>query len=166
FRRAVEVEPRSGRSWLGLVQLGDATESDRRRMEARAAEGPFEDEEDRAALENALGLLDERRGDYAGAFAHFESSTAIVRGQRAYSKQDNEQSAEIAASWSRPDCENPDHQREPQHRKPIFVTGLARSGTTLVQEILAAHTAVNGGAEFGLAMQVEAMVGGFAPADF
>jgi len=166
FRRAVEVRPDSGRSWLGLVQTGKAGERDRQTMQALAAGHAFEDHEDHAALENALGLVEERQGDYASAFAHFARSTAIVRGQRPYSKADNEQSAGIAGSWRAHDPQARDDSRAPGKRKPIFVTGLPRSGTTLVQQILTAHSAVDGGAELGLAIQTEATVGGFSPADF
>jgi tetratricopeptide (TPR) repeat protein len=166
FRRAVSARPDSGRSWLGLVQAGEVSGTDRQAMQALASSHPFEDQEDQAALENALGLLEERRGEYAAAFAHFERSTAIVRRQRPHSMADNERSARIAASWLAPDLQPAEYQSLPPSRRPIFVTGLARSGTTLVQQILAAHSAVDGGAELGLAIQVEAMAGGFSPADF
>ncbi|MGV3554516.1 MAG: sulfotransferase [Croceibacterium sp.] len=165
FRRAVQLRPDSGRSWLGLAQLGEVSERDREKMLALATEGRFEDEEDRAALENALGLIEHRKGNHLAAFEHFEKSTSIVGRQRPYSKSDNEESARTAASWSRSNLANLDQREGGQGRSPILVTGLARSGTTLVQEILASHSCVKGGAELGLAMQIEAMVGGFAPAD-
>ena len=165
FRRAVEARPDSGRSWLGLVQAGKPGEDDRKAMQALAVGHPLEDQEDHAALENALGLLAERRGDYAAAFAHFDRSTHVVRGQRPYSKDDNEQSAQIAASWFASDMQASQTPSPRSTRKPIFVTGLARSGTTLVQQILTAHSGVDGGAELGLAIQIEAIVGGFAPPD-
>jgi len=166
FRRAVQALPESGRSWLGLAQIGKVGDADRATMKALAATGGFGDEEDRAALESALGLVEHGRGDYATAFDHFERSTAIVRHQRPYSAEDNEGSAAIAASWRASDLDLPADEVRHVGRSPIIVTGLPRSGTTLVQQILSAHSAVDGGAELGLALQVEAMAGGFSPADF
>jgi len=46
---------------------------------------------------------------------------------------------------------------------PIFVTGLPRSGTTLVEQIIASHSAVTGGGELGFAFsEMEAAMGGAA----
>jgi tetratricopeptide (TPR) repeat protein len=165
FRRAVASRPDSGRSWLGIAQIGNVKDADRATMEALAAKGGFEDEEDHAALENALGLVEHGRGDYAAAFRHFEQSTHIVRSQRPYSAEDNAQSAINAASWTASDFELLTEEQRAAPRTPIIVTGLPRSGTTLVQQILSAHSAVDGGAELGLALQLEAMAGGFSPAD-
>jgi hypothetical protein len=165
FRRAVNARPDSGRSWLGLVQAGAVSDTDRQTMQRLASGHTFEDREDHAALESALGLIEHGRGDYAAAFRHFERSTHIVRGQRPYSAEDNAQSAAIAGSWTATDFEQMGERRVTS-RSPIIVTGLPRSGTTLVQQILSAHGSVDGGAELGLAIQIEAMAGGFSPADF
>ncbi|MXO60426.1 hypothetical protein GRI89_12850 [Altererythrobacter salegens] len=165
FRRALKARPDSGRSWQGLAHFGTISDADYSAMRALANAPRFDDPEDHAAVENALGLVEHRRGNRADAFSHFEKSTNIVRQGRAYSAEENEQSAQIAGRWTAEEISCLAECPAAEARKPIFVTGLPRSGTTLVEQILAAHSAVDGGGELGLAMQLEAISDGFAPAD-
>ena len=165
FRRAIRARPDSGRSWLGIAQAGDVSDADRLAMLRLAASASIEDEEDLAAVENALGLVEHRRGNRAEAFAHFDRSTQIVRKARPHDRTDNERSAQIAGSWTAADISVLGQRPPDGSRRPILVTGIPRSGTTLVQQILASHSAVDGGGELGLTMQLEAIIGGFAPED-
>ena len=166
FRRAIQSRPDSGRSWLGIVQCGDVSDADRSAMLRLAASTSVPEEEDLAAVENALGIVEHRRGNHAEAFAHFDRSTRIVRKGRQHDRADNERSAQIAGSWTAADISALGQEPPEGSRSPILVTGVPRSGTTLVQQILASHSAIDGGGELGLTMQLEAIVDGFGPAEF
>ena len=166
FRRVLKAVPESARSWLGLAQMERLTEEDRRSIEALAASGAAKEQTDRAALEHVLALLAHRERDFATAFAHYRRSTEIKGETMKYQAQDNVASARIAAAWTSDSIGQHAQTAPESERKPIFLTGLPRSGTTLVEQILSAHSQVDGGGELGLAVQVEATVGGFAPSDF
>lgn len=166
FRRALKAAPDSGRAWLGLVQLGCTSERDEADLRRNARAVARAATEDRAAFAIALGLLEHAKDNYERAFAHYRDANDIERERYSYDVRDNEASAAIASSWAAADIANLAGQVAAPDRRPIFVTGLARSGTTLVEQILASHSAVDAGGELGLALQMEAIVGGFAPSDF
>jgi tetratricopeptide (TPR) repeat protein len=166
FRRALKAAPESGRSWLGLVQLGPIGRADETAMRDAAPAIRRAPVEDRAAYAIALGMLEHAAGHYPEAFAHYREANEIERERYTYDAADNEASAAIAGSWTAGEIAEFAAMVPAPVRRPLFVTGLARSGTTLVEQILASHSSVDAGGELGLALQLEAIVGGFAPADF
>jgi tetratricopeptide (TPR) repeat protein len=101
-----------------------------------------------SALEEAyfaLGKLNEALGDFDRAFEHYESAnTACSRGtdlerhlQEIHSIR-NFFSPEMLATVPRADNTS---------KRPVFIVGMPRSGTSLVEQILAAHPLVHGGGE-------------------
>jgi hypothetical protein len=150
------ARPQTGSAWLALVMavdvgrepaLGERIIAAERTMESAA---PAE----RAALHYALGEVHAKRHQHAAAFDAFargaQQMKAVVRFDRGGDRAEAAEavrgfsSARIAAIARR--------QSEPSGRA-IFVTGLPRSGTTLVEQILTSHGAVDSGAEMsGLAM--------------
>ncbi|NCP18562.1 MAG: sulfotransferase [Erythrobacter sp.] len=166
FRRVLRAVPESGRSWLGIAQMDRLTDQDEQAIRALVQNRSAQEQTDRAALEHVLALLAHRARDYATAFEHYRRSTAIRAETVRYDPQDNLASAKIASSWTAAAIARHAGDPQPPERQPIFLTGLARSGTTLVEQILSAHSGVDGGGELGLALQIEATVDGFAPQDF
>lgn len=165
LRRAVTALPESARSWLGLAQIGKVTQAEQHFLERLGASGNLRDRTDRAALEAALALFAHARKDYEAAFTHYTRSTQINREGARYSPRDNRESAAVSQLWSAAERERLADDAADATRQPIFVTGLPRSGTTLVEQIISAHSAVDGGGELGLAVQLEARADGFAPQD-
>lgn len=166
FRRALQASPLSGRSWLGIAQLGALAERDEaamRQLERSMVRAPIEDQ---VALAIALGKVEHESGNRSAAFAYFDKATEIDRQRFTYQPREMEASAEIARSWTAREIAEFAALAPAPPRRPLFVTGAARSGTTLVDQILAAHSKIDSAGELGLAIQIEAMVGGFAPEDF
>jgi len=86
----------------------------------------------------ALGIAAEQREDYETAYGHFHSANGIqtrLRPFRAEAYQhlvDGLVTSDAPAAGAAPATAS----------RPIFVLGLPRSGTTLVEQILAAHSSV------------------------
>ncbi|HEX4197911.1 MAG TPA: sulfotransferase [Caulobacteraceae bacterium] len=100
----------------------------------------------------ALGKALEDRGDYDAAFAAFAKANAMHRQAVAYDGQAFEARFQAIA-----DAFNPALferlKREgvgAQSDRPIFIVGMPRSGTTLVEQIISAHPDVNGAGEIDL----------------
>ncbi|WP_108882961.1 sulfotransferase [Anderseniella sp. Alg231-50] len=95
--------------------------------------------EDRARLGFALGLAHERNGDFAKAFRAVEEANSHAKPECFTKDQQLEKVAlGIAEHFTKARLA----QLAPAgnaSQKPVFVTGLPRSGTTLVEQMIASH---------------------------
>ncbi len=111
----------------------------------------------------ALGKACEDNQDYDKAWHYYHTGNQKQRMQVAHDPQELEiRQKEIIEVFSRKfleehaghGCEAPD---------PIFIVGLPRSGSTLVEQILASHSQVEGTAELSNLMQLAASIGRYRP---
>lgn len=112
----------------------------------------------RMGLHNQMGKLLDKKGRYADAFARFKAANSVHR----CTFDAAEHAAEvdrILENWSAPDfaaapvC-------APVSRQPLFIVGMPRSGTTLVEQILSSHPLVTGGGELAAIPQVAEQMSG------
>lgn len=90
-------------------------------------------------LRYALGKELEDIGDYDGAFAHLSRGAAVRRGHMRYSVSDDVEAMErIAATHDAAWC-TPARAAHPRGG-PIFILGMPRSGSTLLERMLGRHT--------------------------
>lgn len=159
---AVRHRPGWGPAWLtlaGAVSLADDPLAERLLADRAAAErqGPG----DLARYHYALGKLHVDRKDPDAAFAAYAQGARLLRGETPYSRSGNANNAQAAASgYPAGLIERLNAQVTLDTRRPIFVTGLPRSGTTLVEHILASHSEVAHGAELNIVQHVAVAVGG------
>jgi hypothetical protein len=100
-------------------------------------------------------------GDSAAAFRHLNEGNRMKRGVVAYSADATEKFfADVAAAFPPALLDRLAGQglRSPA---PIFVVGMPRSGTTLIEQILAAHPAIRGGGELRFMRSVVEQISDF-----
>jgi tetratricopeptide (TPR) repeat protein len=145
YRRAIAVQPGSGDAWRGLANIKTRalSDADRDALLAQLARKDIADA-DRVAMGHALGKLEEDHGRYPDAFAAVSAANARSRSSAPWSAQALRDyvAAALAATRSLPAPEDSTLGRE-----AIFIVGLPRSGSTLVEQILAAHADVEGASE-------------------
>jgi len=94
--------------------------------------------------EFALGKAYEDRKMFAQSFAHYESGNAIKRQQTRYSSTKQHQFVDHQiTTFSKEFSEKLAEQGHPDPA-PIFIVGLPRAGSTLLEQILASHSMVDG----------------------
>jgi tetratricopeptide (TPR) repeat protein len=89
---------------------------------------------DRSELSFALGKSFADLGDTASAFAAWKTANALRRGLTPYDEAATlEHFRNIAALFSAPVAQGP------EGRQPVFIVGMPRCGSTLIEQILASH---------------------------
>jgi hypothetical protein len=145
------VDPGSAHAWYTLSDLKRfvAADPDIGRMEALLASADARrlDLDDRVYIAFALGkaLLD--AGDADRAFAYLHAGNRLKRTSVVHDAQaDLDRSAAIVRSGSAALLQE-FAGRGDASELPIFIVGMPRSGTTLIEQILASHPAVHGAGE-------------------
>jgi hypothetical protein len=111
---------------------------------AEAAAAPLENQLD---LQFTLGKAHMDTGDAEKAFAHLDAGNRMKHATLAYDvREDAAQFAEIARSFGAGRLDRFSEGGDLSDR-PIFIVGMPRSGTTLVEQILASHPQVHGAGE-------------------
>ena len=152
LRRAVVGSPNPIASWfaLAMIKTFTADDPDLAAMQRLSEQSSTAPPDVQARLLYALGKAWDDCGEPERAFRHYERGAALRKPAHRYDAD------------SRSCCRGADNWR--LHRKvapavvplagagsrSLFVTGLPRSGTTLVQQILGAHARVGGGEETNL----------------
>ena len=149
YRQAVSHQPAMGEAWWSLanlktVRLDAADIAAMRAALATLDSDPAERQEDIFHLHFSLGKALEDARDHEAAFRHYDRGNRIRRTMIRHDAA--EFSAEVAATrdgftsafiarQGAGGCPAPD---------PIFIVGLPRSGSTLVEQILSSHSQVEG----------------------
>ncbi|MDA1017975.1 MAG: tetratricopeptide repeat protein [Planctomycetota bacterium] len=149
FLEAIQRDPCCTAAWYHLSEMrpGEFTDDDVRRL-VEVAANPRLTESVRAATEFALGNVEQHRLNFDDAFAHFAAANAF----RATSFDPSEHAAYVDRVIDVFSAELFDPLEEHRGRHPdvVFIVGMPRSGTTLVEQIVARHPRVHSGGELSL----------------
>ncbi|MGB3537700.1 MAG: sulfotransferase [Mesorhizobium sp.] len=148
FRRALVSAPKQAKSWLMLSQVRRQKEADTELAAMQALHKQAgTDSLDRMQLSFGLGKLNDDLKAYGAAFDYFAEGNAIRRKGVAYDGEKTR--AEFAAMKATFDAAffEKHHPSTIGDDTPIFVVGMPRSGTTLVEQIIASHPQVFGAGE-------------------
>jgi Flp pilus assembly protein TadD len=150
-RQALAVAPGMAKGWLLLTQVKRQTERDAELagMEAQHAKAP-QDSLARMQLSFGLGKANDDLRDYGRAFDYFAEGNAIRRKGIDYDTAKTRAEFEaMKATFDKAFFER-HRPSEIADATPIFVVGMPRSGTTLVEQIIASHPAVYGAGELSI----------------
>jgi predicted Zn-dependent protease len=145
YRRAIAMQPTLGEAYWSLANLktfrfseGDVTAI------RRTLERDDLSDDDRLHFEFSLGKALEDGAHYEKSFVHYARGNGLRRKLHPYSADENSRfvqrsKAQFTADFfaSRAGGGSPDNS-------PIFIVGLPRSGSTLIEQILASHSSVEG----------------------
>lgn len=145
YRRAYGSRPDFGDAFWSLANLKTYRFSDPEIAQMRAAEAaPRTTAFDRYSLCFALGKALEDRGDYATSFAYYARGNGLKREELNYSA--DRMQADLAAQARHGTRQLFESRRGAGAAAPdpIFIVGLPRAGSTLLEQILASHSQVEG----------------------
>ena len=145
YRRAIRIAPGLGEVWWSLANLKTVAfgEADIAAMEAALA-APDLAAEDRFHLHFALGKAFEDRGEAAASFGHYAEGNRLRRAMIDYDPAAMEDQASRAIALFTPDFFAARQGQGCPAPEPIFILGMPRAGSTLIEQILASHPLVEG----------------------
>ena len=147
-RAALEIRPEYGEAWWLLADMKtyDFSEADVAALTA-ALESPGLEADDRLRLHFTLGKALEDRKDLARSFDHYRQGNAIRSNQLRYDPDALTRFVERTESLFTADFLKAHADSGDSAADPIFILGMPRSGSTLVEQILASHSMIEGTSE-------------------
>ncbi len=148
YRRAIALMPALGEAWWSLANLKTVKfdDADIAAMEQALADTAISDE-DRFHLDFALGKAFEDRRQAEAAFRHYAAGNDLRRTKLIYEPDETERFVDRSialftdrffAARTGQGCAAGD---------PIFILGMPRAGSTLIEQILSSHSLVEGTTE-------------------
>lgn len=161
YRRTLDLAPSMGEGYWGLANLKTFgfLPADCAAMRGQL-ERPDLADEDRCYIEFALGKALEDAGDYAGSFQQYAAGNRRRRGRICYDA--DEMTGLVRRSQALLTRTFFDERASfgSRYGDPIFIVGLPRAGSTLIEQILASHSAVEGTMELpDLIAMVRGLIG-------
>jgi predicted Zn-dependent protease len=164
YRRCLELEPHNGEAYWSLANLKtfrftEAEVADMRGLLTAAKTTS----DDRAHLHFAIGKALEDTRQYADSFVHYDVGNALRLAKVGY----NPNNTTVLVKRSKALFT----QKFMAERKdfgssapdPIFIVGLPRAGSTLIEQILASHSQVQGTMELPNIISMATRLGGKTP---
>ena len=148
YRRAIACRPSCGLAYWAIANMKAARIGDDevRAMQAALA-GPGLAGTDRVYLGFALGRALEDRKLYEGSFEHYAKANAALRLGTGYDAEITSRLVAQSRALFTKDFFAAREGAGSERRDPIFVLSLPRSGSTLVEQILASHSMIEGAGE-------------------
>ena len=145
YKKSLELAPGLGDAYWSLANLKVAAlgPADEAAMLAALDRADLS-ADDRLHLHYALGKALEDRGEPAASFEHYARGAALRRAETPYdAAETTAQLRRAEALFTREFFAERAGAGSPSEA-PIFIVGLPRSGSTLVEQILASHSQVEG----------------------
>lgn len=161
YEQCAGLRPEAGDAWWSLATMRGYTFSDEQmaimQKQLQSEEG---DENTRIHMAFALARAAESQNRYDDAWAHYEQGSRLKRAQLKYDPVTTEIThnamiqtfdAEFLEQSKGADFSDPG---------PIFILGIPRSGSTLIEQILASHSMVAGSGELPYIVMLTSALGG------
>jgi tetratricopeptide (TPR) repeat protein len=149
YKRVLEIDPKMPGAWSALAQLHKMSSGDGawlKGAEEVAASGltPL----DEANVRFAIGKYHDDLGTYGRAFRSYERANELQKTVAVdYDRGARSRFVDELIRVYTPDTFSRPHQGASDSERPVFVVGMMRSGTTLVEQIIASHPAAKGAGE-------------------
>jgi tetratricopeptide (TPR) repeat protein len=148
YRKAIERDAGFGEAYWSLANLKTFrfTPDDIKNMNSQVARDSLE-LSSRVQFHFALGKSAEDECDHALSFEHYDSGNALHRSDLNYQSQQNTARAERMKSRFTANFFRDREGMGCTESGPIFIVGMPRAGSTLLEQILASHSMVEGTTE-------------------
>ncbi len=161
YRKAISFAPQLGEAWWSLANLKTVTfdDSDIAAMEAALSKNDV-NHEDRFHLHFALGKAYEDRRNAGTAFGHYDRGNALRRAHIEYDPETTRAHVDAAIALLNPQFLSARAGMGASAADAIFILGMPRAGSTLIEQILSSHSQIEGTMELPDIPAIAARLGG------
>jgi tetratricopeptide (TPR) repeat protein len=170
LRRAISLHPDCADGYLAIVNARVVNEEDRplvsqiEKLVESGTLGPH----DLRPLQYALGKSHEDLGDYETAMSHFHEANRLSQARlvslgRIFDPEKLRNQVDETCRRLTPEALATFNGLGSSSGKPLFIVGMARSGTTLLEQIVSSHPKVAGAGELGTWSDMEIFQGSALP---
>jgi len=145
YRRGIRIAPDLGEAYWSLANLKTVrfTDQEVAAMQTQLARTDLPDD-DRFHFDFALGKALEDRREFAESFEHYARGNQLRRKSARYRADDTTANVRRAIEFFSREFLDARKGWGAAAADPIFIVGLPRSGSTLIEQILSSHSAVEG----------------------
>jgi tetratricopeptide (TPR) repeat protein len=167
FRRAVAIQPGYAEAieYIAYLDKNGCIDSTTRLVDDAISRCPESDPAAKGALLYARATLLERDARYEAALEAYEAGALLLRNNKTADLSAMERYIERLKQSFSAEFFSANESHAFKNSLPIFIVGVPRSGTTLVETILAAHSRVTAAGESILVSTVTAEYRSFEPVD-
>ena len=161
YRDAIKADPSHGEAYWSLANLKTIkfTRSELEEMQQRL-DSIEVDSSDKYHLAFAVGKALEDERDFDNSYSAYEMGNSIKRRHSGYKKEDlTERVSDSVDAFTKEFFDNMGEGGNPDG-SPIFIVGLPRSGSTLIEQILASHSCVEATSELHFIGRIAAQLEG------
>ncbi|MDC9720984.1 MAG: sulfotransferase [Gammaproteobacteria bacterium] len=150
YLKTIELDSTMGSAYRNLAEITKVEANgkiDIKNVVQAGFDAPNMDEKSKMHLYFAWAKVNDGAKNYSLAFAAYKKGNDINRDNYKYSKNDSvELFTHIMSAYSESFLSETSNSGV-EENKPIFILGMPRSGTTLVEQIISSHTDVTGAGE-------------------
>jgi len=161
YRQCAAIQPAMGDAWWNLASLHGycAPDEDVEQMRSYVDAGEL-DSAAETGFRFALARAAEQRHEYDTAWRHYEIGNAIKRRLVKYDPVETEVLHGKLRDVFAVEMFQQESIPVPAAKTPIFIVGMPRSGSTLIEQILASHSSVEGTGELPYIIMISTAAGG------
>jgi predicted Zn-dependent protease len=166
YRRAIAMQPTLGEAYWSLANLKTHRFSDDDVVALRGAlERNDLSDEDRLHFEFSLAKALEDEKSYEQSFVHYARGNALRKTLQPYSAEANTRYVTLCKQQYTRDFFAARAGGGSPEASPIFIIGLPRAGSTLLEQVLSSHSAIEGTMELPTLPQIARDLSGRAEGD-
>jgi tetratricopeptide (TPR) repeat protein len=169
FDAALQLDPKAARCWHGLADCRRFSETDNSildRMRMVLQRDDLNDAE-RMTMHFAMGKVYDDCGDYAHAMEQFDAANALRARDLKFDRANFEAMVDWTIRRYTREFVESNAASGITDQKPLFIVGMYRSGTTLVEQIVTSHPDIAAGGELTVwtptDIEIDATTGKFDP---
>lgn len=161
YEKCTDLQPEIGDAWWSLASLKGYQLSDMQiqTIHKQIASGQL-DVDSVCAMHFALARAFEANEDYDDAWREYSFGNSLKREQVNYDPVQAEEMHDAIIEQFTADFLDRETPHTTSQQTPIFILGMPRSGSTLIEQVLASHSTVEGAGELPYVTMLSSSLGG------